>query len=209
MITNEYSTLNKELNVETQELADKMISGNITEREKNRLVNIIYPKLKYYIFKFFNDNDHTLEALHNTIEKIFKNFDQYDNNWKFTTWIYNIAKNEALLYKHNLNKVRIIDVDDVSFQLNQIKDTDTPIEHEERVAELYDVTVREIMKLPDSLEKSILIDSSINKLKGKDISTKHLMNLNTVKTKLRKARKTIKDSILLNNPQFAEVIEYL
>lgn len=207
MITPEFENVNKAINLETQILADKMVNGEITEREKGKLVNIIYPKLKYYIFKFFNDHDHSTEALHNTIEKIFKNFHQYDNKWKFTTWIYNIAKNEALLYKHNLNKMRMVDVESVSYQLDSLEDSETPVEYEEKLAQLYDVTIKTIMDLPASIEKEILIDKEINLLKGYDISEKHNMNLNTVKTKLRKARKTIKDTILLNNPQFAEALE--
>lgn len=207
MSTNEFDTVNRELNAETQILADRMLNGEISEREKNRLIQIVYPKLKYYIYKFFNDNEHTLEALHNVIEKIFKNFHQYDNKWKFTTWIYNIAKNEALLYKHNLNKMRTVDMEVVSYQLDQIQDIGFADEKENQLADLYKVTIEAIMSLPNGIEKEILIDKEINKLKGHEISEKHNMNLNTVKTKLRKARKTIKDTILSKNPLLVEIIE--
>jgi len=207
MNDNGFDKVNRELNLETQTLVDKMVEGVITERERNRLTQIIYPKLKYYIFKFFNDNEHTLEVLHNVLEKIFKNFHQYDNKWKFTTWSYNIAKNEALLYKHNLNKVRIVDVDTVSYQLDQISNFDVSVEGEKSVLSLYDVTIKAIMGLPDGIEKEILIDKEINRLKGNQISEKHNMNLNTVKTKLRKVRKIIKEQILTENPQYTEVIE--
>lgn len=207
MITNEFDRVNKELNIETQTLADKMVDGIATEREKNRLVQIIYPKLKYYIYKFFNDNEHTLEALHNVIEKIFKNFHQYDNKWKFTTWSYNIAKNEALLYKHNLGKMRLVEMDTVSFHLEQIQDNSVLIEKEESLKNLYELTIKAIMQMPESIEKDILIDTQINNLKGNQISEKHNMNLNTVKTKLRKARQTIKQQILTENPQYLEAIE--
>lgn len=203
----DFEQLNKQLNTETQAIADKMISGEASERDRNRLTEIIYPKLKYYIFKFFNDNDSTEEALHNVIEKIFKNFHQYDNKWKFTTWIYNIAKNEALLYKHKLKQNRTVDMEAVSFYLNHVDETKKSQDREESMSDLYDITVKAIMAMPEGLERDILIDKDINLLKGNQISEKHNMNLNTIKTKLRKARKTIRETILTNHPNLAETIE--
>lgn len=203
----DFDALNKQLNAETQVIADRMVAGEATERDRNRLSEIIYPKLKYYIFKFFNDNDHTEEALANVLEKIFKSFHQYDNKWKFTTWIYNIAKNEALLYRHNLQKHRTTDVESVSYYLNHVDDSNKANDKENAMADLYQITVNAIMEMPDGLEKEILIDKEINLLKGHEISEKHDMNLNTVKTKLRKARKTVRQTILQNHPQFAETIE--
>jgi len=63
--------------------------------------------------------------------------------------------------------------------------------------------------MPESLEKSILIDKELNKMKGADIANKYDMNLNTVKTKIRKARKILKDSVLETNPELVEKIKDL
>jgi len=41
-------------------------------------------------------------------------------------------------------------------------------------------------------------------MKGDAIASKYNMNLNTVKTKIRKARKMLKDSVLIKNPQMKE-----
>jgi DNA-directed RNA polymerase specialized sigma24 family protein len=66
-----------------------------------------------------------------------------------------------------------------------------------------------IEEMPESLEKSILIDKELNKMKGADIADKYEMNLNTVKTKIRKARKILKDSVLESNPELVEKIKDL
>jgi len=66
-----------------------------------------------------------------------------------------------------------------------------------------------IEEMPESLEKSILIDKELNKMKGADIANKYDMNLNTVKTKIRKARKILKDSVLETNPELVEKIKDL
>jgi DNA-directed RNA polymerase specialized sigma24 family protein len=46
-------------------------------------------------------------------------------------------------------------------------------------------------------------------MKGADIADKYDMNLNTVKTKIRKARKILKDSVLESNPELVEKIKDL
>lgn len=205
-----FEETNKRLNLETQTIADKITTGSATERDRNRLVEIIYPKLRFYIYKFFNNNDHTDEALHNTIEKIFKGMHLYNNKWKFTTWIYNIAKNEALLYRHKLKESQTTEIETVSFLLNSVDTSDQVSIKENALSDLYQITVTAIMSMPDSIEKQILIDKEINLLKGAEISEKHQMNLNTVKTKLRKARKQIKDQILVLNPSLNEIVnQYL
>lgn len=206
MQTKNFEETNKRLNLETQTLADKIKNETATEADRNRLVEIIYPKLRYFIYKFFNNNDHTDEALHNTIEKIFKGMHLYDNKWKFTTWIYNIAKNEALLYRHKLKISQTTELESVSFLLNSVDTTDYANQKESAISNLYQITVTAIMGLPDSIEKSILIDKEINQLKGAEISDKHQMNLNTVKTKLRKARKQVKETLLKSNPDLNEII---
>jgi len=44
-----YDQLNRQLNDEMQSLAEKIKSGDYSERDRNRLASIMYPKLKYFI----------------------------------------------------------------------------------------------------------------------------------------------------------------
>jgi DNA-directed RNA polymerase specialized sigma24 family protein len=77
------------------------------------------------------------------------------------------------------------------------------------MSSLYTATLFAIDEMPDSIEKSILVDKELNRMKGADIANKYAMNLNTVKTKIRKARKILKDTVLKNNPVFTEKIKDL
>lgn len=202
----DFTEINKKANLEIQRLANKISEKTVTEKDRNDLVSIIYPKLKFYISKFFNNPDHIEEVLHNAIEKIFKNIHQYDNRWKFTTWIYNISKNEALLYRYCLKKRQTSDIETVTFLLNTVDDSTPVNEHELQMAKLYQITVEAIHSMEEGIEKTILIDKEINLMKGAEISEKYNMNLNTVKTKLRKARKQVRDLILQMNPHFVDTI---
>lgn len=202
-----YNTLNRQLNDEMQSLAEKIKSGEYTERERNRLASIMYPKLKYYIWKFFNDPDETDEVLHNTLFKIFKGIASYNDKFRFTTWIYTIAKNESLLHQYKLKSKFAIRLDSM-LTPPAIEDTAAHnFEKEIYMESLYSITREEMSSLPDGIEKQILIDKEVHLMKGNEIAEKYSMNLNTVKTKIRKARKILKDNVLRNHPQMRENIE--
>jgi len=204
-----YEDLNRRLNDEMQQLAEAIIEKRFTERDRNRLVRIMEPKLKYFIWKFFNDKDETEEVLHNTFFKIFKSVDSYNQKYRFTTWIYTIARNESLLHLHKLKQQMTTDIDKIGNSLFLVDDSRDNYEKETSLETLYTATILAIEEMPESLEKSILIDKELNKMKGADIADKYDMNLNTVKTKIRKARKILKDSVLESNPELVEKIKDL
>lgn len=202
-----YDLINKQLNDEMQSLVEKIKAGEYTERDRNRLASIMYPKLKYFIWKFFNDLDETEEVLHNTLFKIFKGLASYNNNFRFTTWIYTIAKNESLLHKHKLHKQWAVRLDNMLSPPAIEDDSAFNFDKEIYLDSLYDMTQMEMASLPECIEKSILIDKEIRLMKGNEIAEKYNMNLNTVKTKIRKARKMVKDRVLEKNPQMRDNLE--
>jgi RNA polymerase sigma-70 factor, ECF subfamily len=207
---NSYETINKKLNDEMQELAEKINLGNYTEKDRNRLASIMYPKLKFFIRKFFTGSMEidieTEEVLHNTLFKIFKGLESYNSKFRFTTWIYTIAKNESLLHKHKITSQVTVRLENLTY-LPIIEDTTKAnLDREEYFNALFSMTQSEMFSLPDCIEKEILIDKEINQMKGNDIADKYQMNLNTVKTKIRKARKMLRDRVLENNPHMREQI---
>ena len=201
-----YDLINKQLNDEMQSLAELIKTGEYTERDRNRLASIMYPKLKFFIWKFFNDIDETEEVLHNTLLKIFKGLTSYSSSYRFTTWIYTIAKNEALLHQHRLKVQFAQSIDNMTKPLNLPDDSVHTLEKEMYLDELYTLTQYELNGLPDCLEKSILIDKEFNHMRGNEIAEKYDMNLNTVKTKIRKARKMLREAVLTKNPEMADRI---
>lgn len=199
-----YDQLNRQLNDEMQSLAEKIKSGDYTEQDRNRLASIMYPKLKYFIWKFFNETEPTEEVLHNTLYKIFKGLESYSDKFRFTTWIYTIAKNESLLHQHKIKTQFAVRLDDVENKVDRPDDTTFVLDREVYIESLYSETLRIMTTLPDCVEKSILIDKELHHMKGNDLAEKYNMNLNTVKTKIRKARKMLRDIVLEKNPEFKD-----
>ena len=117
-----FEQTNKIVNDRIQEIAKGIGDNSITEREKNELATLIYPKLKYHIWKFCKNQDDTDEALQWSLKKIFKCINKYDvtSGNKFTTWAYTIARNETLYYLHIKNKNKTQSTDTMMYEKGEV-----------------------------------------------------------------------------------------
>jgi DNA-directed RNA polymerase specialized sigma24 family protein len=201
-----YDETNRRINDRIHEIASNFSTNNATEREKNELAVLIYPKLKYHIWKFCNNIDDTEESLQWTLKRIFNNISNFNfNKGRFTTWIYTIAKNETLFYLYKKGRNRLVYTDE-EYGLGYQDSCEYDSESELEMHSLYEKTIDEISMIDDISSRNIAIDKMINHQKVKNIAIKYNINENTVKTKLRKVRYDIRDKIIEKNPHFKETL---
>lgn len=185
-----------------QELANRYLEtrGN---RELEKLMKRLRPGLKIYVFNILKNEMAAEDVVSDTFTKIWEKIHQYNPYWKFSTWAYTIAANEARQWIRKEGKTYTIEsiggmevveallLNNVAFQDNGI-DEPTPEEHQNM---LYEMANAEIDKLPE-LYREIMIDRERDDMKYDEIADKHELSINTVKTRIKRARVKIKENVL-------------
>lgn len=188
---------------------------NFLEKRDNQtysaLIKRLRPGLYGFIYKYVKDVDVINEILAQTFISAWEKIDQYDTKYNFSTWIYAIAKNEALGQLRNMSKT--VSHDKLVETHAKILVEHTPtIEMEtelfgpvgdELIKKLYDASISIMHKLPEPY-KTVMIEREINQKQITDIADMLGWNISTVKTRLRKARKDIAENIKKSYPNLLE-----
>jgi len=207
----------KKSNLNIQDLAIKVANkkNQLHRNDKDliELFNQIYPKLYYFINKYNSQQNNIEDILHEAIYKIYKNIHNYDPNYRFTTWAYNITKNVSMHYNNRV-KLNYLDIDDSSVSSNisnekiQIgNEFEELMQKEKELKDLSSIITNEIFCIEECSEKSAFIDSFINNKTNKMIAYENDIKINTVKTRIRRAKKIIKQRINKKYPDITERIK--
>lgn len=191
-----------------QELAEVFLKTS-QEKDFKSLYDRIKPGLLNHCKSILVDEEVAQDAVSKTFEKIWVKVAQYDPlRGNFSTWAYNIARNESLLIKKNSKKFtpllyESLEIDgkdyDEFIPLSSITPENIFAEPEWEVNNqeggfdvLYDTVLEKMKHLPD-IYKDILMDREIHKMKYQEIADKYGMKKRAVATRIRRARIKIRE----------------
>ena len=190
--------LKKETETRTlQTLAQEFI---ISKNEKifKEIIDRLTPGLTTFARKFTSDEDVVKDIVEQTFIAVWGKIELYKQEYQFSTWVYAIAKNEAL--SHLNFKKRNLSHDQLSEAHSKTLSNMSPIEYpeyevmlptgEHLIKFLYDTSVSLIEELPEPY-RSIIYEKDVKCEQLQTIAEKFDCNLSTVKTRLRKARQDI------------------
>jgi len=182
-----------------------------SESSFKELVKRLKPGLLLFVNRIVRDNDLSQEIVSQTFVSAWEKIEQYDSQFNFSTWVYAIAKNEALgqlrLIKRNLSHDRLVEC-----HSKILKMYSTPFymeiecvgpSGEDLTQHLYNLTLKEINSLSEPY-RSVMLEREVNRKQLQDIAECLNWNLNTVKTRLRKARREIAISLKKKYPELIE-----
>ncbi len=206
-----------------KELSLQQIGLNFYNNRDEKSFRAIHDRLKpglskYVREKYGCDDYQTREAvLLNTFTNIWSKIDQYDPYYAFSTWSYRIARNEALLSKrygkknYSLEGMQEMGINMTSKYSGLVSTPDYEFFEptaEEEMDRLYKIVLKEIGNLPEKY-RAVLTEYHIKNQKEHEIAKNLGWNLNTVKTRKRKGKALLINSVSKNHPELVEKFQKL
>ena len=183
-----------------------------SENDFNRIYHRMKPSINYYLRDILPSSDDREEALANTFAKVWTKIHMYDPYWNFSTWIYRIARNEALLMlRHTRRNYSLQAMEERGINMDsknpvQILNLDCSADGLMAADNLYNHAIEEISNLPDNY-KIVLQKREIEKMKYEDISVELGWKQNTVRTRIRKGRELLRKSLQEKYPELVKTYE--
>jgi len=190
-----------------QELAESFMRTS-SEKDFVELYKRIKPGLLNHCKSILVEQEAAEDAVSNTMAKIWTKISQYDpQRGNFSTWVYNIARNESLVIKKSEDRYMPIlqefvrggddNPDDPQVYINKFEEENSfeisyGNEDRNQMEGLYENVVERMKDLPE-IYKEILFDREILRMKYQDIADKHGMKKRAIATRIRRARIKVRD----------------
>lgn len=169
--------------------------AKLAEEQNQAAFIVLYTRynigVKSHISRYVSQKEDVEDICLESFQKAFSQIDSYNPEYKFSTWLYRIARNTAFdhLSKHDREKSHMPTTfinDDIA-ELRELPATMHNPEEDIITQQEYDKWLNNIEKLKDDyriVAKMNLIDN----FGYKEIAEALDMPLNTVKTKIRRAK---------------------
>jgi RNA polymerase sigma-70 factor, ECF subfamily len=181
-----------------KELVDLAIDGvqkafaELVRRYNDSLIQYLdnFLKIKKGDAFFAESAEEAQDICQEAMQKAFKNLDNYNSIYSFSTWLYNIAKNTAIDYfrKRRID-VELDSVNDYKIMASGGNSEDSP---EEKMisGQTYSSLIDKINKLPE-LYRTVAKLRFIEEYAIEEISEKLEIPANTVKTRIKRAKEQL------------------
>jgi RNA polymerase sigma-70 factor (ECF subfamily) len=171
------------------EIINKILDGDaeayryFIKKYKNGAYNLAY--------RIIRNKEDAQECVSDSFIKAFKALNKFDTRTKFFTWFYKITYNSAISYKRKKRNI-FDDINDCHYlkEESSIGRSDFIIEADEKNA-LLNLALESL----DQESRAIVVFHYLEELKIEEISEILEMNINTIKSKLFRARKKMNETI--------------
>ena len=169
--------------------------AKLAEEQNQAAFIVLYTRynigVKSHISRYVSQKEDVEDICLESFQKAFSQIDSYNSDYKFSTWLYRIARNTAFdhLSKHDREKSHMPTTfinDDIA-ELRELPATMHNPEEDIITQQEYDKWLNNIEKLKDDY-RTVAKMNLIDNFGYKEISEALEMPINTVKTKIRRAK---------------------
>lgn len=183
------------------EITDSVLVKNSLQGDENAFKELTarYIKKIYNVaYRYLGNHQDAEDATQEVFINLFKNLDKYNPQYKFSTWLFKIAVNQSL-YQYRTNKNRNNKKADlkalfISDNKNDSKSENSIVNPEKIILrkEISQKIINALLQIDEKYRK-ILIYRHYMDFSYEEIQQITNTPLGTVKTKLHRARKKLKD----------------
>ncbi|MEW6623632.1 MAG: sigma-70 family RNA polymerase sigma factor [Bacillota bacterium] len=175
---------------------DRVLKG---EREYfNGIVKHFQGPVYNTVYRMIGDKEEAKDLTQDVFLKVYKNLAAYDRQVKLSTWIYKIATNTCIDFLRKKREMLMDEVQQEGIDAKTIvfastsKDTSPELALENK--ELKTLLHGQIGKLPENY-KAVVVLKYVNDLTFEEIAQALDQPVNTIKTRLYRAREMLRDSL--------------
>ena len=186
----------------TSELSDAELVAMALEGKSQAAYFALYTRyhagLSSHISQFVQDREEVEDICMETFEKAFKQLATYRTDMRFSTWILTIARNSALDHvnreKTRSKRIETSSLDQDDSNASKVVDPSVSPEDEYIMSQCQEKFETSIEGLPE-LYREIARLCFLDNLGYKEISEKTGVPVNTVKTRVRRAKMILTDAM--------------
>ena len=184
-LSTELSDMNDKFKYSDEKLILRFQEGDINAY--NELVKRYKDRLLNFVFRYFNNVEQAEDVVQDTLIKLYTHASYYKNVAKFSTWIFTIAKNNALteLRKNKRKKTDSLWTDDGQvIDINSKEESlDTKVQNEIAIDQLN----KFLDEIPENFRMAVVL-RDFQELSYEEISTILEIPIGTIKSRINRGR---------------------
>ncbi len=191
-----------------EEIVSEVLSGN---REAfGRLVQRYQHGIVNYLNTMTRNYEDALDLSQEVFVKAFRNLHQYRQQYRFSSWLYRIAHNQAMDFFRKMHPQAVsidesIQLEDGDIKRELVADDLSPEQSLQRKQQ-QEAIAHAIDRLPPAY-RSLIVLRHLNHLSYDDIATVSDLPLGTVKTRIYRGRERLRALLLTEGDSPDEMFE--